>query len=294
MRTLQKSRNMQLLLFVAPALIVFAAVKLIPVLYGMMYSLTSWNGIDPTFRWVGLDNFVEIFTLDQAFWRSLLFTLQYTVAIVICINLLAVFLASSIESLKRSKGFFRTVFFLPNMISLIIGGYMWNFIFTQVVFHFSDNWGLVWLDQSWIGDPSYSFYAILLVALWGGTGYIMVIYIAALQSIPESLHEAAIIDGASSWQRYTAITLPMIRQAFTICIFITLNNAFQVFDVVYSLTGGGPGRSTQVVAMNIYEEAFHRSNRFGYASAKSTILFAILLAVTATQLILMKRKEEEL
>ncbi len=116
---------------------------------------------------------------------------------------------------------------------------MWNFIFTQVFYSLSERWGLSILGNSWIGDPSYSFYAILIVALWGGTGYLMVIYIAALQGVPKTLYEAAIVDGAGSIRRFFSITVPMIRQAFTICLFITLNNAFQVFDVVYSLTGGG-------------------------------------------------------
>jgi raffinose/stachyose/melibiose transport system permease protein len=179
------------------------------------------------------------------------------------------------------------------MISMIIGSYMWSFIFTQVVYQLADNWGMTFLDHSWIGDPGYSFTAILIVALWGGAGYVMVIYIAALQSVPRMLYEAATMDGAGPMRRFFSVTLPMIRQSFTICLFITLNNAFQVFDVVYALTGGGPGRSTQVVALNIYEEAFARSNRFGYATAKSTVLFAVLLIVTAVQVFVMKRREEE-
>ncbi len=285
--------NMQVLLFVAPAFTVFAVIKLVPAVLGLGYSLTNWNGIYPDHRFIGLDNFIELFTQDSDFWTALGFTLRYGIWIVLLTNLAALGLALAVESLKKNKGLFRTIFYLPNMISMIIGGYMWNFVFTQVVYHFVDSWGWSFLDHSWIGDPSFSFIAILVVALWGGTGYIMVIYIAALQSVPKMLYEAATIDGAGAVYRFFAVTLPMIRQAFTICLFITLNNAFQVFDVVYALTGGGPGRSTQVVAINIYEEAFARSNRFGYATAKSTVLFAVLLVVTAIQLFVMKRREEE-
>ncbi|TVR68064.1 MAG: sugar ABC transporter permease [Spirochaetaceae bacterium] len=286
--------NIRVLLFAAPALLVFIAIKLVPVILGMGYSLTNWNGIDPSWRYVGIDNFVEIFTRDAHFWTAMVFTIRYSLFVVILLNVLALGLALAIESQRRTRGLFRTIFYLPNMISMIIGGYMWNFIFTQVVYHFSDNWGWMFFDQSWIGDPTRSFYAILTVAVWGGAGYLMVIYIAALQSVPQVLQEAATIDGAGSIRRFFSVTLPMIKQAFTICLFISLNNAFQVFDVVFALTGGGPGRSTQVVAINIYEEAFARSNRFGYATAKSTVLFAVLLAVTAVQLWIMKRREEEL
>jgi raffinose/stachyose/melibiose transport system permease protein len=290
----KQGQHLLLALCVAPAFIVFTLIKLIPAVMGLYYSLTNWNGINPGHRFIGLENFRELFSSDPDFWISMQFTLRYVIYIVILMNAAALLLALGIESLKRGKAGFRTLFYLPNMISLIIGGYMWNFIFTQVFYSLSERWGLSILGNSWIGDPSYSFYAILIVALWGGTGYLMVIYIAALQGVPKALYEAAIVDGAGSIRRFFSITVPMIRQAFTICLFITLNNAFQVFDVVYSLTGGGPGRSTQVAAINIYEEAFGRSNRFGYATAKSMILFAIILGVTAIQLTVMKRKEQQL
>jgi raffinose/stachyose/melibiose transport system permease protein len=259
-------RNLQILACTAPALLVFITMKIIPAVMGFWYSLTSWNGINPKKPFIGLENFRELFTSDPYFWDSLLFTFRYTLWIVVAMN----------------------------MISLVIGSFMWNFIFTKVLYYFADTWGWSFLDHSWIGDPTYSFYAILIVALWGGTGYIMIIYIAAIQGVPEVLHEAAIVDGATPLQRLRSITLPMISHSFTICLFITLNNAFQVFDVVYTLTGGGPGRATQVVAINIYEEAFNNSNRFGYATAKSLMVFAIVLVITSIQLTLMKRREQEL
>lgn len=287
-------RNLFLLGCTAPALLVFITMKIIPALMGFWYSLTSWNGISPQKPFIGLENFREIFFSDPYFWQSLGFTMRYTLWIVIAMNLLALLLALGIESLRKGKGAFRTLFYMPNMISLVIGSFMWNFIFTKVLYFAADTWGWSFLDHSWIGDPVYSFYAILIVALWGGTGYIMIIYIAALQGIPEVLHEAAIVDGAGSIRRFFAVTLPMMAQSLTICLFITLNNAFQVFDVVYALTGGGPGRATQVVAINIYEEAFNNSNRFGYATAKSLIVFAIVLVITTLQLSLMKRREQEL
>ena len=122
----------------------------------------------------------------------------------------------------------------------------------------------------------------------------MIIYMAGLQGVPAHLLEAAALDGANGWQKFWNVTFPMIRPALTICIFWTLNSAFQVFDVIYSLTGGGPGRSTQSVAINIYEEAFQGNIRYGYATAKSTVLFLIIFVITAVQLKIMQKKEEEL
>jgi raffinose/stachyose/melibiose transport system permease protein len=182
---------------------------------------------------------------------------------------------------------------MPNMISLIIGGFMWMFIFTKVLPSIVERTGLGFLDQSWIGDPNYSFYSILILSLWGGVGYLMVIYIAALQGIPQQLKEAAAIDGANPIQIFRYITLPMIFPALTIGLFLTLNSSFKVFDAVFALTGGGPGRATQVISLNIFEEAFNFSNRYGYASAKAMILFVIIFLITIVQLWVMKKREVE-
>jgi raffinose/stachyose/melibiose transport system permease protein len=294
MLTNKNKQNIVMLGLVMPAFLLFAVFKLEPAILGIWYSMTNWNGINPSYRLIGLANFIEIFKDDTNFWKSMLFTFKYVLVITIIMNITALIIALLIESLQKRKGIFRTIFYMPNMISMIIGGYMWNFIFSQVLYYISEHSPLDFLGVSWFGDTRYAFIAIIIVAVWGGSGYLMVIYIAGLQGIPASLSEAAMVDGATAMQRLRYITLPLIKQSFTICMFVTLNSAFQVFDVVYALTGGGPGRATQVVAINIYEEAFSRSNRFGYATAKSTILFAIILIITLIQVNTMKRSEEEL
>jgi raffinose/stachyose/melibiose transport system permease protein len=286
-------QNIQLLLFVFPALLVYAAFKLYPAVSGFYYAMTDWNGISKTFPFVGLSNFREIIA-DTNFWHAMAFTAKYVVVMVLLANSCAMMLAVVIESRKRMKGFFRTVFYLPNMISMVIGGYMWMFIFTKVLYYMADNWGFAFLNHSWIGDPNYAFVAIVTVSIWGVAGYLMIIYMAALQGVSPQLTEAARLDGANAWQVFWRIVFPMITPALTICIFWTLNASFQVFDVIYTLTGGGPGRATQTVAVNIYEEAFRGNVRFGYATAKSAVLFLFVLAVTMVQLKLMKSKEQEL
>lgn len=285
--------NLVLLMFVAPALLVYIVFKLFPAASGVFYSMTDWNGLNKEFQFIGLSNFAELFQ-DQNFWRSMLFTLKYVVVMVVLCNVVALILAVAIESRPKGKGFFRTIFYMPNMISMIIGGYMWTFIFTKILYYMADNWGMKFLDKSWIGDPKYAFIAIIIVAVWGAAGYLMIIYMAALQGVPTHLKESANLDGAVGWKCFWKITFPLIQHAVTICIFWTLNSAFQVFDVIYSLTGGGPGRATQSVAINIYEEAFTGNIRYGYATAKSTVLFLVVLIITVIQLRLMKRKEQEL
>lgn len=286
-------KSLSLLYFVAPAFIIYAVFLLVPTLGGMFYSFTDWNGLNRTYDFIGLANFTEALGEDPDFVNSLWFTLKYVLVMVFLQNGLALLLALLIETRKRSKGFFRTIFFMPNMISIIISAFMWTFIFTQVMPQLAEKTMMTFLDQSWIGDPRFSFISIIVVSLWNGVGYMMIIYLAGLQGVPQSLKEAAIIDGANAWQSLRHITLPMISHAITICFFLTLNGAFKVFEVVYGLTGGGPGRSTQVITMNIYEEAFSNNFRYGYASAKSVILFIIILLVTLIQIQVMKRKEVE-
>ena len=281
------------MLYTLPALIVYAAFKLFPAISGIFYSMTNWNGLNKTYQLIGLDNFKEILS-DKYYWQSILFTLKYVLVMIVVTNLTALVLAVVIESRKRAKGLFRTVFYMPNMISMVIGGYMWMFIFTKVLYYMADNWGMTFFDKSWIGDPKYAFIAIIIVASWGSVGYLMIIYMAALQGVPANLKEAASLDGANGWQTFRHVVLPLVQNAVTICIFWTLNASFQVFDVIYALTGGGPGRATQSVAINIYEEAFRGNVRYGYATAKSTVLFAIVLMITVIQLKLMKRREQEL
>jgi raffinose/stachyose/melibiose transport system permease protein len=282
-----------LLAFVFPALLFYAVYLLAPAFGGLWYSFTDWNGLNPTYHIVGLDNYVEALTEDPAFLQSVGFTLKYVIAMVVLQNALALFLAVLIESRRQSKELFRTIYFMPNMMSMIVGGFMWLFIFTKVLPYIAQHTGLSALDQSWIGDPRFSFVAILIVSLWGGVGYLMIIYIAALQGVPPSLKEAAAIDGAGPLQTLRAVTLPMIYPALTIGLFLTLNASFKTFDVVFSLTGGGPGRATEVIALNIFEEAFKMSNRFGYASAKAVILFLFVSIITIVQLTVMKRREVE-
>jgi len=286
-------RTVILLAFVFPAFLFYAVFVLAPAFGGVWYSMTDWNGLNPSYRMIGLANYVEALTDDPYFMDSIVFTLQYVVCMVVLQNAIAILLALLVESRRRTRSLLRTVFFMPNMISLIIGGFMWLFIFTKVLPTVAERTGLLFLDRSWIGEPSSSFVAILILSLWGGVGYLMVIYIAALQGVPDSIKEAAAIDGASAWQTVRHITLPMIYPAMTIGLFLTLNSSFKVFEAVFALTGGGPGRATQVIALNIYEEAFAMSNRYGYASAKAMILFLIVMAITLIQLAVMKKREVE-
>lgn len=291
----KKRPNIVLLFYILPAFIFYFIIEIIPAAGSLFYSLTDWNGLTHQYQIIGISNYFEALTEDSNFVNSLLFTLKYALFIVVLQNLIALMLAAFIESRRKGRVFFRTVYFMPNMISMIIAGYMWMFIFTRVLPQIAEFLpALGFLDQSWIGDPNFSFPAILIVSLWGGVGYQMIIYIAAIQGVPQQLKEAAIIDGATNVQIFWRVTLPMIMPALTIGIFLALNSSIKVFDVIFVLTGGGPGWKTQPISLNIFEEAFKMNNRYGYACAKAVILFLIVCVITVIQLSVMKKKEVDL
>ncbi|WP_219835433.1 carbohydrate ABC transporter permease [Paenibacillus sp. R14(2021)] len=293
MRSRRSKANLSLILFVLPAFILYLLFLVIPMLKGSYFSFTNWNGLNKSYDFVGIKNFVEALRDDHDFRSAIWFTAKYVIFAVVFQNVVALLLAMLIESRKKGKGFFRTIFFMPNMLSIIISTFMWVFVFSKVIPALSEYAALKFLDLSWLGDPNVSFWTILIVSLWGGVGTLMLIYMAAIQGIPQHLKEAAIIDGAQPIHMLRYITLPLIVHALTICIFLTLNSSFKVYDLVYALTGGGPGRGTQVITMNILEEAYQGNNRYGYASAKAIILFLIILVITMIQVSIMKKREVE-
>ena len=285
---------LSLLAFCAPALSFYLIFLFYPLISAFYYSATNWNGVFRTYSMVGFNNYIEAFTKDARFHNSLFYTLRYVIAIVILENVLGLSVALLVESRARSKGLFRTLFFMPNIMSAYISSLMWLFIFTKVFPQIAERTILTFLDQSWIGNKDTAFISILLVALWHGTGYLMMIYIAAIQSMPAELIEASVIDGAGAFQRFRHVIFPLLMPAVTVCLFLTLNGSFKIFDTVFSLTKGGPGYSTEVIALNIYREGFANNMRFGYATAKSIILFFIILVITIFQVTATKRREVEL
>ncbi|OPH58109.1 ABC transporter permease [Paenibacillus ferrarius] len=292
LRRLVKTHR-SLILFVLPAFVLYVTFLVIPMLQGSYYSFTNWDGLNKNYSFVGLQNFIEAISDDKNFQSSILFTAKYVVFAVIFQNAVALLLALMIESRSRGKGLLRTIFFMPSMLSIIISTFMWAFVFTKVMPALSRFAALKFLDISWLGDPNISFWTILMVSVWGGIGTLMIIYMSAIQGIPQHLKEAAIIDGATPFHMLRYITLPLIAHALTICIFLTLNNSFKVYDLIYALTGGGPARATQVISMNILEEAYQQNFRYGYASAKAIILFLIILVITLIQVTVMKKREVE-
>lgn len=285
-----KKHNISFWLFVLPALIAFILVVFIPLVTGIYYSFTDWNGIDGKVAFIGLKNYAKAFQ-DVSFKNAFIFTVKFTIVSVIVLNILGFGLALLVTRELKINNLLRTIFFMPNLIGGLILGFIWQFIFKEIFSAIGTATGQKWL-VGWLSDSKTGFYGLIILMSWQMAGYLMVIYIAAIQNIPQELIEASMIDGASPWNRLKSIIFPLVRPAFTVSLFLTLSNSFKLYDQNLSLTAGGPGNETQMMAMNIYNSAF-KFNQLGIAQAKAFILFLIVGAITLTQVYLSKKGEVE-
>jgi raffinose/stachyose/melibiose transport system permease protein len=289
---LGRGYDLEYFAFILPAFILFAVFFIAPFLSGFYYSLTNWNGIDKAPQFVGLRNFRRLFTEDTMFWKSFLNTMLYTAGHVILANVLAFFLALVLTRGRRIDKPLRVAFFLPNVLSMVIVGAIWSFILGQASHELAADTGLGFLGLPWLGDGRYALPSVVFVSLWQAVGWYMLIYVAGLESIPSEIKEAAVIDGASPFGLIRHVTIPLILPSITICSFLSLVNSLRVFDLVYSMTQGGPGHETESIIMNIYTTSF-RSFLYGYGTAKSLVLLVVILLFSFAQVYFLKRREVE-
>ena len=269
--------------FVLPTLVSFVTVFLIPFIMGIYLSFTKFTTVDNA-KWTGFDNYIKAFTQDENFINALWFTVKFTVVSVITINFFAFLLALLLTRAIKGTSFFRTVFFMPNLIGGIVLGYIWNLLINAIL-------GIVGLDITY--DARYGFWGLVFLMNWQLIGYMMVIYIAGIQNIPHELNEAARIDGASSFSILRNITIPMVMPSITICLFLTLTNSFKLFDQNLALTGGAPARETSMLALDIFSTFYGRTGWQGVGQAKAVVFFIIVAAITFIQLKITSRKEVE-
>ena len=276
--------------FLFPSLLAIGLVILVPLIYGMYMSFTNSDGYNMDF--IGIENYRLILN-DSNFIESLWVTVRFSVISVIGINLIGLGLALLVTR-KDTKvtTLFRTTYFTPNLIGGLILGFIWQFIFIQGFdgIYQLTGWNFF---EGWLSDEQTAFWAMVIVFLWQMSGYIMLIYISFLSNIPREFTEAARIDGASNWQTFFYVKLPLLLPAFTISLFLTLSNAFKVYDLNLALTDGGPFRSSEMVAMNIYNTAFQQY-RQGYAQAKGVIFLILIAAISLTQVYITRSKEVDI
>lgn len=277
-------------LFVLPIVICFTIIVLIPFIIGIVYSFFKWDGlpINPKI-FVAFDNYIKLFS-DTRFLSSALHTIIFTVVAVVLINILGLTFALIVTTKLKVRNVARTMLFMPYLIGGLLLGYIWKFIFGDGFGLIGETLGMENVFFNWLTDKHLALVAMIIVATWQMAGYIMIIYITGIQGIPDDVIEAAQVDGAGFWQTLFKIKFPLIMPSFTICLFMSLSNSFKVYDVNFSLTGGGPNNATEMFAMNIYNEIFMQSN-YGYGQAKAILFFLVVACITLVQVSITKKKE---
>ena len=286
-----KRNRKRYLLLILPAFILYTFTLVIPLLGGTFpNALTNWNLMKGTKQFVGLDNYIRLLQ-DKNFQQAIAFTLILGIVTIIFTNVLAFITAFFLSEKIFGGSISRAMFFLPNIISGVMVSYVWYFIFTRAIPDVGKMLSNRFLSNiSWFGTPGWAFAATTIVSVWQGTGFLMILYIAGLQTIPKDVLEAAKLDGCVGIKKIAYIELPLLMTTVTVNLFVSIANSFKAFDIPFALTGGGPGGSTQTIALDIYNDAFG-SFRYGYASAKSVILFLMVAAVTLVQLWITRKKE---
>lgn len=269
--------------FVLPTLIAFLIAFVIPFVLGVILSFTEFRTVADA-KFVGLQNYIRAFSDDTLFLDSLWFTVKFAVVSVIGINVIAFILALLFTRDLPGTNFFRTVFFMPNLIGGIVLGYIWQVIINGVLYRYG---------YSITSNPTYGFWGLVILMHWQLIGYMMIIYIAGIQNIPGDIMEAARVDGAGAFTVLTKITIPSVMPSVTICLFLTITNSFKLFDQNLALTAGAPGDRTQMVALDIYNTFYSRTGFEGVGQAKAVIFFIIVAVISLAQLYITRRKEVE-
>lgn len=283
---MQKSLKKYFIVFALPTFAAFAVSFLIPFITGVYLSFTEFKVVNDR-EWVGIDNYIRIFTSDETFLNSLWLTVKFTFVSVITINIIAFSIALLLTKKLKGTNIFRTVFFMPNLIGGIVLGHIWSLIINGILGYFG-------VDITY--DPRYGFWGLVILMNWQLIGYMMIIYIAGIQNIPDSLSEAAAIDGANPWQNLIHVTIPMVMPSVTICSFLTLTNSFKLFDQNLALNGKSP--DTSLLALDIYKTFYDHTGLalarwHGIGQAKAVIFFIMVAVIAFVQLRATRQREVE-
>ncbi|MGX1915114.1 carbohydrate ABC transporter permease [Streptomyces phaeochromogenes] len=277
--------------FALPALLLFAFVVLVPSVRGVYYAFTDWDGLDPHFSFVGLGNFADMFSDDDAM-QAIRHTLLIAVSITVIQNALGLALALGVNAAIKSRNILRVFLFAPAVITPIVTAYLWRNLLGPegAVNSLLGAVGLDGWQQDWLGSPRLALWAVVAVIVWQFAGYSMVIFLAGLQSVPKEIHEAAAIDGAGPVRRFWSVTRPLLAPALTINLMLSIIGGIKLFDQVYALTGGGPGHATDTISTLIYKDAF-TLGEFGYSIALAVVLTIIVAVASAGQYVVLSRNE---
>ena len=279
---MKKNLGKYLPVFVLPTFIAFCVAFLIPFIMGVYLSFTEFTSVTDA-KWVGFQNYIDAFSKNGDFVNALGFTVKFTVVSVLSVNVVAFVFALLLTRNIKGRNFFRTVLFMPNLIGGIVLGYIWQLIINGVLLKFG-------VDITY--SATYGFWGLVVLTNWQLVGYMMIIYIAGIQNIPQEMQEVAAIDGANYMQTLRHVVIPLVMPSVTICTFLTLTNSFKMFDQNYALTAGAPGKSTSMLALDIFNTFYGSVGNEGVGQAKAVIFFIIVGLIAFVQLRITSKKEK--
>ena len=280
---MQKALKKYFPIFLVPTLIAFSVAFIIPFITGLYLSFCEFTTIsDATF--VGIENYKKAFSTGQGFIEAFGFTTIFTIISIVTVNIFAFTIAYFLTKKIRGTNFFRTVFFMPNLIGGIVLGYTWQ----SMINAFLANYG-----TTLVANQKFGFIGLIILMNWQMIGYMMIIYIAGLQSVPNELIESSKIDGATKWQTLKNVTIPMVMPSITICTFLTLSNSFKLYDQNLALTNGAPMHKTEMLALNIVNTFYGRNGYQGVGQAKAVVFFVIVAVIALSQLYFTRKREVE-
>lgn len=276
-------------LFCLPGFIAYCVFLIFPILMGIYYSFMDWNGISKSYNFIGFANYAKLFT-DKKFGEALLFNFRYTIMLIIGVVVISVVLALLLNKEFKGRSFFRTLYFLPAVLSMITVSLVFKQVFFYVMPAIGKALGIEALSTNILASKQNAIYGVLFVHLWQGVALPTLLFLAGLQTIPTELYEAAAIDGANGWQQFKHITVAYLIPTLSVVLVLLVKQGLMVFDYVKSMTAGGPGTATQTIALLIYNNGFER-NRYSYSIAQAIATGLIIAVISAIQIQASNRKK---
>ncbi len=291
MKRKMTNRDITFWAVVIPVLVLFFTFNTLPMLKGVVYSFTNYKGYG-SYDYVGLRNYADLFT-DARVGKSYLFTFKYALAGTVLVNILSLVMALGLNSRIRFKSALRGIYFIPNILGGLVIGYIFSFFFTYILPALGTALHIGWLQNSILASEKYAWIGVLVVGVWQAVAMNTIIYISGLQTIPQDVYEASMLDGASKWKEFWNVTLPLVAPFVTINLVLSTKNLLMVFDQIMSLTKGGPAQSTESISYLIYRNGMD-GGQFGFQSANAVVFFLVIVAISVFQMTVMNKKEEQL
>ena len=278
-------------LYIIPGFVLYLCLFVTPLILGIYYSTFDWNGFSKKRDFIGLGNYIDALT-DDRFTNAILFNLRYSVLLIISIIVISMVLALLLNKDLKARGFIRSVYFFPAVVSMLTASLIFNEIYFRAIPAVGDLLGIAALQKSILSSPSTAIYGILFVHVWQGVAIPTVLFLAGLQTIPGEILESSLIDGASKWQQFWKITIPYLLPVVSVVLVLVLRDGLMVFDYIVGLTDGGPGGATTSIVMLVYRQGFEEM-KFSFAIAEALMISVVLIAVSAFQMIVINRKSIE-